>query len=142
MLPPVYALRQELKDEKQKALRIARMEELEDALLETAAGIVGAAMSFHEVSPNQKDPPPAWVAEYGEEAARQRLAVAKAGWMPSSLMPAAIPLSVRMYVGIQRGRGHKVRLTQNNLNVQISLPAPTSKEHPSGESYPVKEIDP
>lgn len=141
MLPPGYALRQELKDEKQKALRIERMEQLEDALLETAAGIVDAALSFHEVAPNQQEPPPEWVAKYGEAGAKQRLAVAKAGWLPSSLAPAALPLSVRMYVGIQRGRGHKVRLTQNNLNVQISLPAPTSKEHPGGDVYPTKEID-
>lgn len=141
MMPPGYALRQELKDEKQKALRIARMEELEDALLETAAGIAGAAMAFSEVTPNQQEPPPAWIEEYGEEGARQRLAVAKAAWMPPSIAPVAVTLSVRMYTGIMRGRGHKVRLTQNNLNVQMILPAPTSREHPGAEVYPTKEIE-
>lgn len=141
MLPPGYALRQELKDEKLKEARLARIEELEQNLLETAAGIIEAGMSFHEVTPDQADPPPEWVEQYGEKAARQRLAVAKAGWMPQSLAPAALPLSVRMYVGIMRGRGHKVRLTQNNLNVQIALPAPTSKEHPGTEVYATKEIE-
>lgn len=136
-----YALRQELKDEKLKELRLARIEELEQNLLEHAAGIIEAAMSFSEVTPSQQEPPPDWVAKYGEDGARQRLAVAKAGWMPQSLAPAALPLSVRMYVGIQRGRGHRVRVTQNNLNVQIALPAPCSKEHPGAETYEVKEIE-
>lgn len=136
-----YALRQELKDEKQKELRLARIEELEQNLLEHAAGIIEAAMSFSEVTPSQQEPPPDWVAKYGEDGARQRLAVARAGWMPQSLAPAALPLSVRMYVGIQRGRGHRVRVTQNNLNVQIALPAPCSKEHPGSEVYEVKEIE-
>lgn len=140
MLPPGYALRQELKDEKLKEMRQARIEELEQSLLEASAGIIEAGMAFAEVTPDQVDPPPDWVAKYGEAGARQRLAVAKAGWLPQSLAPAALPLSVRMYVGIMRGRGHKVRLTQNNLNVQISLPAPTSKEHP-GEVYETKEIE-
>lgn len=142
MVATGWALRQELKDEKLKEARLARIEELEQNLLETAAGIIEAGLAFHEVTPTQQDPPPDWVERYGETAARQRLAVAKAAWMPQSLAPAALPLSVRMYVGITRGRGRQQQLVQNQLNVNLTLPAPTSKEHPStAETYATKEIE-
>jgi len=136
-----FALRQELADENLKIQRMARIEELENRVFETAAGIVEALFAFHEVSPQQAEPPASWIAEFGEEAAMQRLAVAKAGWLPPSLSPTAVNHAVKMMTGISRSRAHKTSLTQNNLNVKLVLPAPTSREHPGPVVYETKDLD-
>lgn len=137
-----FYLRQELRDEKQKETRLARIEALEDEIFERATAVVNAFLAFTEVTPQQADPPPAWVAEYGEEGARQRLAVAKAGWLPQSVAPAAAKLAVQAQIGIARGRGYRVKLSQNNLNVTLQLPPPTSASHPGPVVYEVRDVEP
>jgi len=137
-----FYLRKELKDEKQKELRLARIEELENEIYERAAGVVNAYLSFAEVRHDQEEPPPAWVEEYGLEAARQRLIIAKAGWLPASIAPAGAKLAAQVQVGITRGRAIRgAKLTQNNLNVRIALPAPTSNEHPGPVVYEVRDLE-
>lgn len=140
-LPARYVFDAELRDEAQKETRLARIVELEDRIFERAAGVVEAFLSFHEVTPHQESPPPDWVERFGEDGAAQRLAVAKAGWLPQSVAPAAAKLGAQVMAGIARGRGYRVKLTQNSINVKIELPAPTSSQHPGGETYPVKEIE-
>lgn len=137
-----FALRKELADEKQKALRLARIEELEQEIFERACGIVNAALSFHEVAPNQTEPPEAWVAELGPEAAKQKLEIAKASWLPQSLAPNGFKLAAQVATGIARGRGYRAKITQNTLNVKISLPAPTTREHPGPITYETRKLDP
>lgn len=136
-----FALRKELADEKQKEMRLARMEELEHEIFERASAVVNAFCAFSEVAPDQEDPPAAWIAEYGEEAARQRLRIAKAGWFPQSVMPAGAKVSLQAMIGISRGRGYRVKLTQNNLNVRIALPAPTTTENPGPVVYEVRDLE-
>jgi len=140
-LPARYALEAELRDGQRKEERLSRIIALEDRIFERASGVVEAALSFHEVTPFQEEPPADWIAEYGLEGARQRLGVAKTGWMPQAMAPSAVKLAVQAMAGIARGRGFRVQVNQNSLNVKIELPAPTSAQHPMGEAYPVKEID-
>jgi hypothetical protein len=137
-----FYLRKELLDEKAKETRMARIEELENEIFERAAGVVNAYLSFAEVTPQQQEPPPEWVEKYGPEGAKQRLAIAKAGWLPASVAPAGAKLAVQAQIGISRGRAYKqARLTQNNLNVKISLPAPTSTDHPGPTVYEVRDLE-
>jgi hypothetical protein len=140
---PAIALAKELKDEKLKEQRLARIEELEDRVCETAAGVIEAALSFYEVTPNQQEPPPEWIALYGEKGAHQRLAVAKSGWLPQNLAPSATKLASYIYTGITRARGHKTTLSARVVNVKIALPAPTSAAHPDPviAALPEKEIE-
>ncbi len=141
-LPPHHALVAEYRSDKLKEERLARIIDLEDRIYERAAGVVDAFLAYHEVLPNQEEAPPDWIEQYGLEGARQRLHVAKSGWMPQSHAPAAPKLAVQVMAGISRGRAWRgAKLTQNNLNVQLTLPAPTSASHPSGESYPTKEVE-
>ena len=135
------ALTQELRDEKRKEARLARIEELEDDTFERANGVVNAFMAFGEIDPDQSEPPEAWIEEYGLAAARQRLAVAKMGWAPASVAPAGAKLAAQVMAGIARGRGYRVRVTQNNLNVKLSLPAPTTAEHPGPITYEVRDLE-
>lgn len=135
------ALSKELAAADRKEARLARIAELEDRVNEIATGVVEAALSFHEVTPTQTVPPVRWIAEYGPEGAQQRLMVARSQWMPPSVAPVGPKLAVQVMIGIARGRGYKVKLTQNVLNVKIELPAPTSSQHPSGEVFPVKDIE-
>ena len=137
-----FYLRQELKDEKKKELRLARIEELENMIFERAIGVIDAALSFVEVSPDQTEAPAAWIAELGQEAAAQKLKIAQMGYLPASLAPNAFKLAVQVKTGISRGRAWNLRLTQNNLNVKIALPAPTTAEHPGATTYEVRELEP
>lgn len=136
-----FYLRKEIQDPDKKEERLARIEELENQIFERAAGVVNAVLSFTEVSPNQEEPPADWIEQYGEEAARRRLEIAKLGYLPQSLAPNGAKLGAQVMAGIARGRGHRVRLTQNNLNVKISLPAPTSAAHPGPVTYEVRDVE-
>ncbi len=138
-----HALSRELADPKEKEKRLARLTELEDQVLDMASGVILASLDFSQVSPHATEPPPEWVTEYGEAGARQRLEVAKAGWLPASLQPSGVKLATQVYVGISRARGHKIsKLTQINLNAQvISLPAPTAAAMPGAPVFPEKEMD-
>ena len=136
-----YALRKEFDDPVQKDVRLARIEELENRIFERASGVVDAALSFHEVRPQQTEPPEGWIAEFGAEGAHARLEVAKAGWLPASLAPNGFKLAAQVMAGIARGRGYRVKVTQNNLNVKIALPAPTSSAHPGPVTYEVRDLE-
>ena len=136
-----FELRKELADEKRKEARLARIEELENEIFERASGVVNAALSFHEVSPTQTEPPESWVAEYGYDAAMQRLALAKSQWLPASVAPNGTKLAVAAMIGISRGRQFRVKLTQNNLNVKIALPPPTTAAHPGPVVYEVRDLE-
>ncbi len=136
-----FLLRKELRDETKKEARLARIEELEHETVERATAVVNAFLSFSEVDKDQTEPPPHWVAEYGYEGAMQRLAVARAGWLPPSIAPAAAKLAVQVQIGFTRARAYKMKITQNNLNVQLTLPAPTSSEHPGPTTYEVRDLE-
>jgi len=136
-----YELAKEFRDDAAKETRLARIEELETAVLEQSAQVVQAILAFSEISPQQQEPPPDWVTMYGEEGARQRLAVARNGWAPASLAASGGKLAQQMMVGILRGRGYRNKVAVRNLNVKIALPAPTSQAHPGPELFAVKDIE-
>jgi hypothetical protein len=99
-------------------------------------------LDFHLVEPQQQEPPPEWVAQYGEQAARQRLAVAKAGWMPNSLKPSGVDVATRVVTAISRARGSRQQsLGPAEINVKLTLPVPTSASQPGAPVYPSKEIE-
>lgn len=136
-----HQLSQELADTAKKDSRLARLTEIEDEVYDVSAQVVLASLAFTEISPTQQEPPPEWIKIYGEAGAMQRLAIARAGWLRSSEAPAGVRLAVQAMAGISRGRAFRTRATQNVLNVQIQLPAPTSSEHPGPEVYEVREIE-
>ncbi len=124
------------------AARLARVAQLEDEVFQASAAIAQATLDFHLVSPSQQEPPPDWVAELGEEAARQRLAVAKAGWMPASIAPVAVTHAFRVVTGIARARRSDPRGSgPAEINVTLKLPVPTSAAQPGAPEYPWKEVE-
>lgn len=132
----------DVRDEDRRKARLARMIDIEDEVFQTAAGIIKASLAFHEVGPTQQEPPPEWIERYGREAALQRLAVARAGWMPQSLAPSSVKLASSVMVGISRARRHSAaQLGPTEINVKLQLPAPTSAEQPGAPEYPSKEIE-
>lgn len=137
-----HYLRKHLQDPRAKEVRMARIEQLEDEVFERATGIVGAILSFHEVDPSMTEPPPAWVEEYGAEGAMQRLKVAQAAWLRQADAPSGFKYAVQVMAGISRGRAYRVKVTQNNLNVKMTLPLPTTTAHPGPTTYEVRDLDP
>jgi len=133
-------LAKELSDPKRVEERLARIVEIEDNIYQRAAGVLEATLSFHEVAPNQQEPSPEWVEQYGAEGAKQKLAVAKTGWLPQALAPNATKLALQYVTAVTRARRGAV-VKANELNVQIQLPAPTSAAHPTVSVYPRREIE-
>lgn len=132
----------EVNDEGEKQKRLARMLEIEDEVYQTAAGILQANLDFYLVTPDQEDPPPEWVERYGLAAAKNRLAVAKAGWLPPSQEPAAIRRSAQVVTGISRSRRHAANSAgPREVNAKIALPAPTAAGMPGAPVYPSKEVE-
>ena len=136
-----WHLRRILKDPELKAERLARIEELEDEVFEKACGILNGALDFYQVTHDQKEPPPEWVAEYGQEGAKQRLAVAKAGWLPQSVAPNAFKLAAQVRIGVLKGRQWNHQQVTQNLNVKLVLPTPTTAEHPGPTTYETRELE-
>lgn len=132
----------EFRDPEAIAARQQKIAELEDEVFQTSVGVVQAMLDFHLVTPDQQEPPPDWVEKWGREAAEQRLRVAKAGWMPNSLAPAATGLASRIVTGIARARGSRQQaLGPAEINVKLQLPMPTSAAQPGAPVYPSKEIE-
>lgn len=137
-MPGVVA---ELRDVKKTEQRLARIEEIEDRVYDISTQVIEATMAFSEVDPDQAVPPPEWVALYGEKAAMQRLQVAKAGWMPQNVAPSAVKLAAMVRNGIIRGRNYNKQQLNQQINVKIALPAPTSQEHPGTEIYEIRDVE-
>jgi hypothetical protein len=130
-----------LRDPALKEQRLARIEQLEDEVFEQSVSIVQEVLSFREVTHDQIDPPEAWVTELGEEEARKKFNLAKSGWLPASVSPVAFKYALAAMNGIAKGRAWRVKVTQNNLNVKIALPAPTTTAHPGPITYEVRDLE-
>lgn len=135
-------LLREIHGEEGKASRLTRMLEIEDEVYQQASGILRAALDFCHIDPAQPDPPPEWVEQYGLEAAKQRLNVAKQGWEPKSTSACGIDLAKSMVIGISRARRHTaLQGGPREVNAKIALPAPTSAGMPGAPVYPSKEVE-
>lgn len=121
--------------------RLARMKEIEDDVYAHALGSVEAMLSYYEVSPLDENPPEAWVEKYGLEAAQHRLKVAKDGHLTKANAPIALHSALHLVVGIAKARGQSVRVGTLELNARISLPAPTTAEHPGPVAYEVRDLE-
>lgn len=140
--------------------RLAALAVLEDEIFERSASIVNHSLHFAQLDPREyvadpEDPPEeverkkrvreelalaAWP-DLTEKERAERLLVVEASWRPMSSAPVGLRLAQQTMIGIARARGHKVSVA-NQMNVQIRLPAPTSKEHPEhGEQYEVIDVE-
>lgn len=137
------AVQREMYGEPEKATRLTRMLDIEDEVYQQASAILRAGLDFCLIRPDQTEPPPEWVEQYGLDAAKQRLEVAKQGWQPKSLTASGIDLAKCMVIGIGRARRHAAALNQGprEVNAKIALPAPTSAGMPGAPEYPSKEVE-
>lgn len=132
----------EMHGQAEKEARLTRMLEIEDEIYQTAVGILHATLDFCQVAPDQQEPPAEWVQRLGLEAAKQRLNVAKAGWLPMSLSPSGPKYAVQLVAGISRARRlQNGQSGPREINAKIALPAPTSAGMPGAPEYPSKEVE-
>jgi hypothetical protein len=135
-------LLREIHGEEGKASRLTRMLEIEDEVYQQATGILRAALDFCHIAPDQVEPPPEWVEQYGAEPAKRRLEVAKQGWAPKSLSASGIDLAKSMVIGISRARrSAQMQSGPREVNAKIALPAPTAAGMPGAPEYPSKEVE-
>lgn len=124
-----------------KEKRLARMREIEDEVLQRAIGNCNAIQCFSEINPADENPPEAWVQELGLEAAQLKFDLAKQGWKPQKEAPFGAIQAMQIMVGIAKARGQSVRVGTLELNARISLPAPTTAEHPGPVTYEVRDLE-
>ncbi len=98
-------------------------------------------LSYYEVKPTDENPPESWVERFGLEGAMMRFKVAKDSHLPKAAAPIALHSSLHLVVGIAKARGQSVRVGTLELNARISLPAPTTAEHPGPVVYEVRDLD-
>lgn len=131
-----------LRDPVAKEERLAKILEIEDRIADKANQVIDAIVHFGEIDPEQAEPPIEWEHMYGAEGAKQRFRVMQASWLPAKEAPVALRLVTQVKVGIDRARAHKVETQNNTINVQmLTLPAPTSVEHPGKTHYAVIDVD-
>ena len=108
----------------------ARLQRLEDDLLERAMNIVDGSMAFSEIDPADEQPPKEWIAEFGEEGARRRMRVARASWMNAKEAPVGIKVAAQVAVGIMRANAQKNTGPKvlNIAVVQMTAPLPQFEE--------------
>lgn len=136
------AVMREMHGEEGKTSRLTRMLEIEDEVYQQATGILRAALDFCLIRPDQAEPPPEWVEQYGLEAAKQRLEVAKQGWNPKSLSASGVDLAKCMVIGISKARRQQVMSSgPREINAKIALPAPKAAGMPGAPEYPSKEVE-
>lgn len=127
--------------QQEREKRLALMTDLEDGILERSLRVLDGYLAFEEVRPDTPEPPKEWVEKYGREAAERRLAMARVGWMPANFTPGAFKVAQQFVTGTQRARQERSAGVGTQLNVQIVLPAPTSREHPGPVVYECKDLD-
>jgi hypothetical protein len=117
------------------------MREVEDEVLQLAVGNCSAIQAFSQINPADENPPESWVQELGLEAATLKFKLAKEGWRPQKEAPFGAIQAMQIMIGIAKARGQSVRVGTLELNARISLPAPTTAEHPGPVTYEVRDIE-
>jgi hypothetical protein len=125
--------------------RRLRMAETEDRVLETAQQVVEATLEAHLVTAEQEIPPAEWIEKYGDVGAAQRLSVSRAGWLPAGKAPNFVVMAARVMVGIAKARGQAAAAMAGRvapeLNVKISVPAPTANDEPGLVKYEERDLE-
>lgn len=108
----------------------ARLERIQDDLLERSLAVVDGSVSFADIEPGALEPPPEWIEQYGHEGAMRRLRVARASWMNAKEAPVGIKVAAQVAVGILRAKAQEKSgpKTLNIAVVQMTAPLPQFEE--------------
>ncbi len=96
----------------------ARLQEIQDQLLEQSLSVVQASVSFSEIEEASKAPPPEWIAELGEDRAWTRWRIAQASWRSAKDAPVGIKVAAQMAVGILKAKATE-KAAPKTLNVAL-----------------------
>lgn len=109
---------------------LERIRDIELALHERAAEIVGDAMLAPEVARDAEEPPPHWYNTMTRERAARALAVAKAAWESGKEAPVFLKLAPAFLVGSMKARAqeHQGPRVLNATIVTTTAPLPIFPE--------------
>lgn len=111
-----------------------RLREVEDEILADSFTVVGAAINFCELDPENIDEiPPEWIEKYGEKTARERHRVAKSAWLSAKNAPVGIKAAMQTSLGIV-----KARATEKASPKSLSM---TLVKMTAMHEYPSQEIE-
>lgn len=123
-----------LSTRQEKALAQVGLRRLEDSVFEQAAEVCQMAMRFGDIEMGQKEVPPEWVEEHGEEGAARMMRYVQAAQMSAKDAPAGIKVATTVLTGLLRSRADRKQVQP--LNVQVAILHP-----PQQLEYPVQEVD-
>lgn len=115
--PPAQAATRHVEERRERSIR-----SLESDLLEKSLTVAMDSMRAFEISPDQEEPPEAWVKELGVKGAVERLRTAKMSLLSKKEAPVAIDVAKTVAMGIIRARSVE-KTGPKVLNVQfVNLP--------------------
>lgn len=112
-----------------------RLREIEDSLLTQSLSVIDDTLAFRDIAPEDTDPPPEWILQYGKKEAMKRFRLAKAGWATKKDAPSGAAAAERVAVGIIKARATE-KAGPKSLNiavVQIAIGTP--------QTFPEREIE-
>ena len=81
-----------------------RLKSIEDEMLERSLQVVGGAVDFAELDPENPQMPTGWVEKYGQEAALRRYRAALAGLANPKEAPVGLKVATQFAVGAIKAR--------------------------------------
>lgn len=111
------------------------LKSLEDEMLKASLEVVGGAIDFIEIDPQEPDKmPPGWVKKYGRKGAERRHRAAVAGLENAKEAPIGIKVATQFAVG-----AIKARATAQGGNSQLNINVISIGVRP--EKYEEVEVD-
>lgn len=111
---------------------IDRVNAIQDKIYAQAHAILEGVQSFADVKPEDTAPPPAWIAQLGEEAAWKKFRLAQYGIMSAKEAPVGIKVAEHIATSIARTKAME-RAPVANLNVAVIHVHGEKKQYPKIE---------
>ena len=111
---------------------IDRVAAIQDKIYAQAHAILEGVQAFADVKPDDKEPPPEWIAQLGEKEAWKKFRLAQYGIMSAKEAPVGIKVAEHIATSIARTKAME-RAPVANLNVAIVHVHGEKKQYPKIE---------
>lgn len=78
------------------------LQKAQKELYKKSSEVIEDALSFRDLDPSLKEPPPEWIEKLGTAKAWRKFRVAMAGWMSAKEAPVGFKIAKDVFVGISK----------------------------------------